>query len=178
MAFFVGGFAASTFLFTQLNGRLKNEGLDLFRPDTHMFASFQFIALCCTDCVVGRRNKAVAEGAMVYYLGHLVTARVARLTIGTVCGVDFDEANEEHVKRKDQAKHRPSGVLTVPGKFVPLVLRGTSLAEDHMVFRTMCREHKAPQPDGKATASVIVYRGDKAIPEWIDEEPSVCLPSA
>lgn len=107
------------------------------------------------------------------YLSRLVVARVARLTIGTVCGVDFDENDSEHAKRKEQCRTRPSGVLTVPGKFVPLVLRGTSLAEDYVVFRSMCREHRAPQPDGKATASVMVYRGDKENPEWVDEEPGL-----
>lgn len=112
----------------------------------------------------------------MHYLSHLVVARVARLTIGTVCGVDFDENDPEHVKRKERCRIRPSGILTVPGKFVPLVLRGTSFAEDEVVSRSMCKEHKASHPDGEATANVVVYRGDKERPEWVDEESGLCIP--
>lgn len=107
----------------------------------------------------------------MHYLSHLVAARVARLTIGTVCGTDFDEADPEHVKRKDQCKHRPSGVLTVPGKFIPLVLKGTRLGEDDVSSRFMCREHQGSKPESEAAAYIVVYRGTKANPEWIDEEP-------
>lgn len=95
----------------------------------------------------------------MHYLSHLVAARVARLTIGTVCGTDFDEADPEHVKRKDQCKRRPSGVLTVPGKFIPLVLKGTRLGEDDVSSRSVCREHQGSKPESEAAAYIVVYRG-------------------
>ena len=48
------------------------------------------------------RNKAVAVGAVSYYLDHLVVGRIVRYTYGTPTSVDFDPKDPEHRKRADK----------------------------------------------------------------------------
>ena len=64
-----------------------------------------------------RRNKAVAEGAISYYIDHLVSSRVSRFTFGIEVTRPFDSTNEEHLKRLSQAYAAPSGHLRLQGIF-------------------------------------------------------------
>ena len=61
------------------------------------------------------RNKAVAEGAVSFYLTNPVAARVARFTYGVRCSKTFDPSN--HVVRCNRAYARPSGRLSLPDGF-------------------------------------------------------------
>ena len=45
------------------------------------------------------RNKAVADGAISYYVDHFVQTRVSKLTYGSRVSVDYDPNNPEHQKR-------------------------------------------------------------------------------
>jgi hypothetical protein len=45
------------------------------------------------------RNKAVAVGAVSYYLDRLVVGRIVRYTYGTPASIAFDPADPEHRKR-------------------------------------------------------------------------------
>ena len=44
-------------------------------------------------------NKAVADGAISYYVDHFVQTRVSRLTYGSRIQLDYDPNNPEHQKR-------------------------------------------------------------------------------
>ena len=44
-------------------------------------------------------NKAVADGAISYYVGHFVQSRVSKLTYGSRVDFDYDPNNPEHQKR-------------------------------------------------------------------------------
>ena len=44
-------------------------------------------------------NKAVADGAVSYYIDHFVQTRVSKLTYGTMNGINYDARNPEHRKR-------------------------------------------------------------------------------
>ncbi|KAF7982968.1 hypothetical protein HWV62_24554 [Athelia sp. TMB] len=78
--FLVGGFAASDWLFSQLQGSLSAKGIECCRPDSHV-------------------NKAVAEGAASFYLDHRVSARVARKTYGSRSSTRFKPHDPEHKQR-------------------------------------------------------------------------------
>ena len=67
------------------------------------------------------RNKAVAEGAVAFFLGDQVAARIARLAYGVECLAYFDEENPEHVARRLQICHRPSGRKTLPNSFLSML---------------------------------------------------------
>lgn len=53
-------------------------------------------------CSHVRRSKAVADGAISYYLDHWVNARVAKYSIGVLFEEEFDSRNSDHIN--DPAK--------------------------------------------------------------------------
>ncbi|KAJ7652892.1 hypothetical protein B0H17DRAFT_1214867 [Mycena rosella] len=66
----VGGFAASEWLYSELKERMNARGLELSRPDSHI-------------------NKAVADGAVSFYLDHFVSARISKHTDGVECSIIY-----------------------------------------------------------------------------------------
>ncbi|KAI4518304.1 hypothetical protein K525DRAFT_208879 [Schizophyllum commune Loenen D] len=82
--FLVGGFAASSYLYTELQTNLAPLGMQVFRPDSHT-------------------NKAVAEGGVLYVLDHRVSARVARFAYGTCGNTSYSQANPEHARRQSKS---------------------------------------------------------------------------
>ena len=51
-----------------------------------------------------RRNKAVANGAVAFYLGNVVSSRVSRMTYGTKAIVDYKESLKAHFQRRDRVR--------------------------------------------------------------------------
>jgi len=72
---------------------------------------------------VPRRNKAVAVGAISYYMEHFITGRISRFTYGALYDVIYQPHNPEHVKRKDMSYLGPSGNKLVPGCFRTMLAR-------------------------------------------------------
>ena len=70
-----------------------------------------------------RRNKAVAHGAVCFYLERLVSARVIKLTYGVDVVVDYDEYDPEHYARRGSRFTRPSGRVMIPNGFSPILLK-------------------------------------------------------
>ena len=48
-------------------------------------------------------SKAVADGAISYYIDHFVQTRVSKLTYGIRCRKTYDPGNPEHRKRSTVA---------------------------------------------------------------------------
>ncbi|KAL1700716.1 hypothetical protein EV121DRAFT_213593 [Schizophyllum commune] len=92
--FLVGGFAASSFLYSQLCDSLSPLGFDVCRPDSHM-------------------NKAVADGGVLYVVDHHVTARVAKFTYGTDGARVYQKKDKEHRKRHQQTQITADGGIQV-----------------------------------------------------------------
>ncbi|KAL1941016.1 hypothetical protein VTO73DRAFT_7652 [Trametes versicolor] len=74
--FLVGGFAASPWLYSSLQQVVRPLGLAVCRPDTHT-------------------NKAVAEGGVSFYLEHFVSARIIKMTYGTISSATYDQTDPE-----------------------------------------------------------------------------------
>ena len=68
-----------------------------------------------------RRNKAVAEGAVSFYLRNVVSVRIAKVTYGVKCTATFDARNPDHVLRQHSLRTRPSGEISVDGAFKVLL---------------------------------------------------------
>lgn len=64
-----------------------------------------------------RRNKAVAYGAVSFYLDHFVSSRVTKVTYGTEIYVDYNPDDPEHFARRYQKFTPPSGRVSVPNRF-------------------------------------------------------------
>ncbi|KAK0209577.1 hypothetical protein IW262DRAFT_514195 [Armillaria fumosa] len=76
-AFLVGGFAASSFLYSKLQTHLQPRNIQLSRPDSHV-------------------NKAVADGAISFYIDHAVNARISRYNLGSKEFTSYDRSMSEH----------------------------------------------------------------------------------
>ncbi|KAK0222688.1 hypothetical protein EDD85DRAFT_959945 [Armillaria nabsnona] len=91
-AFLVGGFAASYWLFLKLQEHMTPLGISFSRPDIHV-------------------NKAVADGAVSFFLDHAVSARVSKFNYGTRISTSFDGRRTEHKRRREKSFLGADGVL-------------------------------------------------------------------
>lgn len=76
-----------------------------------------FFRACAAADAQYCRNKAVAEGAVSFFLTHCVAARVARFTYGANCATGYMPSDPDHALRAAQVFSRPSGRLVIPGAF-------------------------------------------------------------
>lgn len=88
--FLVGGYAASAYLFAQLQSRLAKYKVTVSRPDA-------------------QTSKAVADGGIGFYCDHHVSARMSKFMYGVEYLREFNPANPDHLKRKDRLCELPSG---------------------------------------------------------------------
>lgn len=63
------------------------------------------------------RNKAVADGAVSFYLDHYVKARISKFAYGTTCSTDYDPNNPDHLSRRANMYVSVSGTRKLPGLF-------------------------------------------------------------
>ncbi|KAI0785955.1 hypothetical protein C8Q75DRAFT_794294 [Abortiporus biennis] len=153
-AFLVGGFAASPYLYNRLRESLRPKGISLSRPDTPT-------------------NKAVAEGAVSYFLHHLVCVRVAPVTYGTRIVAYYDPLKKDHLLRKHHALVRSSGQLVLPNAYLVSLAKGTRMQEGTELCLDLHRVSPQYQDLDYITAELIAYRGESKNPCWIDEEPDM-----
>jgi len=111
----VGGFAASDWLFSRLKETLEPRGLSFCRPDRHVYVRSFF--LLANNCSLYNRNKAVADGAISFYLDHFVATRISRFSYGTSCVATFDPSDIDHVIRSSTTDYSCSGERIIPGVF-------------------------------------------------------------
>ncbi|KAI6100572.1 hypothetical protein F5141DRAFT_1218599 [Pisolithus sp. B1] len=149
--FLVGGFAASDWLYTCLVERMSSLGLTICRPKQHV-------------------NKAVADGAVSFYIDRLVSGRVARFTYGTGCNVTYNQSDPEHVSRRDIAFDGFSGGLEVPYGFEPILNKGTQVSEQQEFRKSFILEETDRSRCSNLHVDIIAYRGKLANPRWMDTE--------
>jgi len=149
-AFLVGGFASSPWLTKQLNERLSDLGLNFFRPDT-------------------QTDKAVAVGAVSFYIDCFVTGRISRFTYGTLYSVIYRPFDPEHVEREHKSYIDAEGCKRLPDGFTTMLSKGTKVLENHEIRRSMYAVCEgAPVRD--VVAQIMKYDGDQEDPHWMDTE--------
>ncbi|KAI6108131.1 hypothetical protein F5141DRAFT_1120837 [Pisolithus sp. B1] len=117
----VGGFAASPWLFSQLQERLAPLKIRVSRPDS-------------------QTSKAVADGALGFYCDHHVSARVSRFMYGVEYLREYDPNDSDHVARKDRLCELPSGPRLLPDAFDCILARGVKVKESTVFTRKYCTE--------------------------------------
>ncbi|EKM53451.1 uncharacterized protein PHACADRAFT_148058 [Phanerochaete carnosa HHB-10118-sp] len=162
--FLVGGFASSPWLYVSLQRALKDSSIAVCRPENHS-------------------NKAVAEGAVWFFLEHFVSVRVARLTYGTTCVIEYNPQDSDHIKRRGKAYMRPSGRMVIPNAFNLILAKGTSLREqDEVCSQCFYKEASSITALNKISTTIVCYRGSVKNPKWTDAEPerfsTLCTVSA
>ncbi|KIL56473.1 hypothetical protein M378DRAFT_469085 [Amanita muscaria Koide BX008] len=153
----VGGFARSEYLFSQLSSHFNSRSVNIIRADTtHL-------------------NKAVADGAVSYYLDHYVTARVSKNSYGIKTNLLFDFTDPEHARRRNTKIMRPNGRYYIPDGFSTILKNGTTVNEE-TEFRKSYNMQLTPEEFTRwAEDSTLLkcYRGEaESPPEWIDIEPN------
>lgn len=63
------------------------------------------------------RSKAVADGAISFYLDGHVSSRVAPITIGAPSGIPYNAFDPDHLRRISHHRKLPSGRVVVTGGF-------------------------------------------------------------
>ena len=97
------------------------------------------------NLIVFFRNKAVADGAVSFYLDRCVAVRIATSTFGIECLTSFNEEDLEHIARSDKAIIRPSGRVVLPDYF-DVILKKVSwcCASQPTSSRLTLSSHRAP----------------------------------
>jgi len=100
-----------------------------------------------------------------------VSSRVARVTYGSPCAIDFDRSDSEHLARQNTIYVTPAGISAIPGAYEVILPKGTKVAATEEFRRPFIRETSGKHQLASISAEIIAYRGDLAEPTWMDEEP-------
>ncbi|KAF9025403.1 hypothetical protein BDZ89DRAFT_915517, partial [Hymenopellis radicata] len=92
----VGGFSANEWLFASLQTAFQNDKVTVCRPDG---------------------NKAVADGAVSFYIDHFVSSRVAKFNYGTDCVTSYIPFLSSHSIRSSKVELLPLGKRVLPDHF-------------------------------------------------------------
>ncbi|EAU91818.1 hypothetical protein CC1G_04585 [Coprinopsis cinerea okayama7 len=148
----VGGFGASEWLLKRLKLEFEEDSLQVMRPELYV-------------------NKAVSDGAVAYYLSHMVTARIARYSYGTFRNIEYKPGNPDHEKRIGELLVRPSGRRLVPNSFAVMLAKGTKVSEENEAKVYMWKEADSLDQLSTVSFDVICYKGKMENPTWKDEDP-------
>ncbi|KAH9485830.1 Heat shock 70 kDa protein 12A [Psilocybe cubensis] len=153
--FLVGGFAASDWLFTNLKARLSDNTLDICRPDSHV-------------------NKAVADGAVSFYLDHFVAARISKYAYGIEFSRIYVSTDPEHVARMHSQYTCLDGRIMLPVGFDAILpkarLFDTKVSETEEYRHSYVRNSKNSSAFQILDEEIMCYQGTKSNPRWTDEE--------
>ena len=68
-------------------------------------------------------NKAVADGAILSYIGPLVASRTSRYTYGIECNIQYSPSLADHRERGHMQFVAPSGSIRLPNAFQSILTR-------------------------------------------------------
>ncbi|KAF9480733.1 hypothetical protein BDN70DRAFT_931447 [Pholiota conissans] len=150
----VGGFAASEYLLARVLAALKPYGLKIYRPENHV-------------------NKAVADGAVSFYLDRYVRSRISKLTYGVRSSVPYNPMDWEHRKRDaDTFRRMWNGWKYVGGVFDTILpkydLQDTLISELKTFRRAYWQEATSLREFKSSSFDIFCYHGHDTNPKWID----------
>ncbi|KAG1792838.1 uncharacterized protein HD556DRAFT_1378586 [Suillus plorans] len=149
----VGGFAASDWLFAKLQQYFTPLSISFCRPDAHA-------------------NKAVADGAVSFYIDHLVSSRVARVTYGIECKRQYNFQDPEHLARRHKAVIDVDGETYIHEQFESILLKGTQVSEQREFRKPFFTTRKSLAACESHSANIMCYKGALQEPQWLDTERS------
>ncbi|KAF9047847.1 hypothetical protein BJ165DRAFT_1527104 [Panaeolus papilionaceus] len=149
----VGEFSANDWLFEKVKTALVPHDLTVFRPESHV-------------------NKAVSEGALLFYLHHLVPGptRVSELTYGHFCHIPFNPNDPDHQQRSNEAFVSMGGQKQINDSFHVILPKNTRVSATKEFRRSFFRQAKSENEFDNASFSLWYYRGSLPEPKWKDED--------
>ncbi|KAH8117839.1 hypothetical protein DFH11DRAFT_1503934 [Phellopilus nigrolimitatus] len=151
----VGGFASSAYLLKRLDSCLGPEGVSIQRPDTNL-------------------AKAVANGAVLHFLDHLVTSRVCPASYGTTCLIPYNPLLPDHRERSDLLQTGTEGAYIGP-VFDCIVAKGTPIEEAKAFKESYFKEFFLKSSATQFATEILVYDGDLPLPRWYKENKQADL---
>ena len=136
-------------------------------------------------CLFITSNKAVADGAVSFYIDHLVTTRAAKLTYGLTCLTPFQSGRVDHVSRTNTKLRDLAGSWVLPNAFQsilkkvlpssdcstkPDILQGTQVSERQEFRSSFFMLRKSATDCTSISDKIIAYRGSLSDPCWMDIE--------
>ncbi|EIW80584.1 hypothetical protein CONPUDRAFT_154610 [Coniophora puteana RWD-64-598 SS2] len=149
--FLVGGFAMSDYLFSELQAYVSGLGLTLHRPHSDT-------------------GKAVADGAVSFYVDHLVSARFSKFTYGFNCSTRYDCHDPEHALREETVYTSLSGVKVIPNHFDIILPKGSRVSELDEYRRTYTAQTKIRAAFLSMNREIVCHRGSGPVPTFADGE--------
>ena len=113
----VGGFGGSPWLLKQLQEGLRSTGSTVGRPDMYLWISYFSLLYDWSYSLQSSSAKAVADGNVLFSLGHTVRARYTRTTFGIECKMFYKPSDPEHQVRKHLVFESLDGSLRIPGGY-------------------------------------------------------------
>jgi len=147
----VGGFSSSDYLFAEIKESLHHFGIYVFRPDGYL-------------------NKAVANGAVSFYIDHYVDTRISKFTYGNPCSYIYNSDDLEHVLRSSKTYTSISGKRYVKGAFDVILTKNTQVSETMEFRRSYWYTGTARDSLCHIKNEVYCYRGELRNPRWMDED--------
>ncbi|KAF9552654.1 hypothetical protein CPC08DRAFT_265608 [Agrocybe pediades] len=140
--FLVGGFAASEWLFKQIKEAFSEKGLDVSRPDSHV-------------------NKAVADGAVSFYIDHFVGARVSKVAYGIDIQTRYEATNPEHRRRAHTIYEDEDGEIKIKGLFSIILPKDTKVSESTQYRKPYFRVASTPSDPALRSLDIAIrcYKG-------------------
>ncbi|TFK64296.1 hypothetical protein BDN72DRAFT_802291 [Pluteus cervinus] len=149
--FLVGGFAASDWLFHRVQAAVKNLGIKVCRPDNHV-------------------NKAVADGAVSFFIDHFVSTRVSKFQYGTRVHIPYQRRKASHRARINTQFEDLSGEMCLPGAFDVILPKDTRVTEKQEFQEGYKFQGRSKDSSEHIQTGVLCYRGPRDTIEWIDED--------
>ncbi|KAK0222699.1 hypothetical protein EDD85DRAFT_860789 [Armillaria nabsnona] len=151
--FLVGGFAESTWLFLKMRERVELFGVTLSRPANSPL------------------NKAVADGAISFYIHNIVSARVAKYTYGLKVHTIFNPLDPEHARRKLHVFTRIDGEKVLNGQYAIILPKDVRVSKTQEFRGSFSRMYRNLSDLNSVRSDLRCYHGHKSDPRWIDTEP-------
>ncbi|KAI0031113.1 hypothetical protein K488DRAFT_52739 [Vararia minispora EC-137] len=142
--FLVGGFSANEYLFARIQAHLLGRGAKLYRPD-------------------GQNVKAVAVGAVSFFLDHYVSTRKAKFTYGTSCGIPYDACKHSHRERAAQRYRDLDDIECIPNAFGSILRKGCPFS------LPLLRSVSLASSKQQVTFDILAHQGSGNPPEFLDE---------
>ena len=117
----VGGFAASDWLFSEVEKRLADDGLRLIRPHSHLYAPVLVSPLPLGTHDNRYRDKAVSDGAVSFHLKSQVVSRVSRHAYGVLYDRPYNEKDPDHLRWEHTTCIGQSGNRLITDVFTVLI---------------------------------------------------------
>ncbi|KAL8292583.1 hypothetical protein RQP46_001195 [Phenoliferia psychrophenolica] len=151
----VGGVGESPYIKSKLRAAFADEGIAVVTGDEPT-------------------KKAVAEGAIIWFVKGLVVARAVRNTIGIEFIFDFSRANPEHRLRSPIVMADKS--IGVDGGFAPLIKKDAVISPTHYTTRAFRRVYDGIPDLRSFSVDLHAYTGSDPIGCWIRDPYGDTIP--